>query len=289
MEADVAPVRRAPGLWVERNVTCDDTAVSFLHRRGTSAPVVFLHGFADAADCYQGLVARLPDSWDIFLLESAAHGRSGIPADGAHEVSRRRLTIQFLEQVTGAAYLVGHSMGAATALAVSAARPDLVRGLVLEDPPWFAGEIHISDAPATMVDLEDRLIQWILALQQQPLEQVESERREMCPHWDDIEYAHWASAKHLVKREALHYEYQRIPDSILDQWGALACSTLLLTGAPERSGIVTAEIAELFAQTAVSAQVSHHPAAGHDVRRDDPAAVSEAIIDFLSALGIEQR
>ena len=280
---------RAPGEWTESVLDINGTDVSYLHRRGVTAPVVFLHGFADAADCYQGLVSRLPAIWDVFIMESAAHGRSGIPSDGAHEVSRRRLTIDFLQAVTGPAFIVGHSMGAATALAVAAAAPHLVRGLVLEDPPWFEGELDVSDAPPTMVELEDRLIQWILALQGQSLSQVEADRREACPHWDDIEYAHWARAKHQANRDALQFEYLHIAESIVNQWQAVTCPALLLTGAPDRSGIVTADIAAKFMETVVAAEVSHHPQAGHDVRRDDPAGVSAAIEEFLTRVGVEQQ
>ena len=284
MSTAQTPDRDIAGQWSDDAIIIEETTVAYRRRSGTTMPIVFLHGFADNGDCFQGLLARLPEHCDAVLLDSAAHGRSGIPADGAHEVSRRRITIEFLRQVTGPAVLIGHSMGASTALSVAAAAPDLVLALVMEDPPWFAAELEVRDAPATMMDLEDRLIQWILALQDQSVEKVEADRRASCPHWDEIEYGYWAHSKHAIDKKAADYPYLRLPEAVADQWDGVMCPSLLITGNPDLSAIVTDEVAAQFLAAVPTSTRSNHPKAGHDVRRDDPAGVSAAITEFIMGI-----
>jgi pimeloyl-ACP methyl ester carboxylesterase len=54
--------------------------------------------------------------------------------------------IAFCEKVTARpAILVGHSLGGVVAASVARSRPDLVRGLLLEDPPLYRGEPGETD------------------------------------------------------------------------------------------------------------------------------------------------
>jgi pimeloyl-ACP methyl ester carboxylesterase len=48
-------------------------------------------------------------------------------------------TGEFLRRVVGEpAYIVGHSLGALVAIQLGAVAPELVRAMVLEDPPLYA-------------------------------------------------------------------------------------------------------------------------------------------------------
>lgn len=98
--------------------------------RGT---VVLLHGMMSFAGTWwrigPALAAR---GWDVTALDLAAHGDNRL--DGP--LTRDALVESVAAQVTHPVdLLVGHSMGAATAISAVVAHPDLTRAVVLEDPP----------------------------------------------------------------------------------------------------------------------------------------------------------
>lgn len=102
-------------------------------------PVVLQHGRGGEATTWTGVaehvIARGDGRFRVLAPDLRGHGRSGWDP-------RCRYTVEVLaddlaawiETVAGGpCLLVGHSFGAATALATAARRPDLVRGLLLED------------------------------------------------------------------------------------------------------------------------------------------------------------
>lgn len=98
--------------------------------RGT---VVLLHGMMSLAGTWWRIGPALAErGWDVTALDLAAHG--GNRMDGP--LTREALVDSVAAQVTAPVdLLVGHSMGAATAISTVVARPDLARAVVLEDPP----------------------------------------------------------------------------------------------------------------------------------------------------------
>ena len=272
------------GRWVDFTFTHEGASVHARRRLGLGAPVVFLHGFGDYADCWQGLLARLPESLDAVLVDSLGHGASGYPQSGCDSVARRDSIVSMLTDHIGPAVLVGHSMGAATALAVAAHRPDLALGLVLEDPPWWMHELDVTPAGSVRIGRDEPIVKWIEGLQEQSLEQVVADCKVMRPGWDEVEYEHWSRSKLQMNIAAVDLPFREIPVSVRSQWQAIRCPALLITGDASKGGIVTDEVAEGFLATVPSAQRSHHSRCGHDVRRDDPAMVAAAVTEFISKI-----
>ena len=102
--------------------------------RGT---VVLLHGMMSLAQTWWQIGPALAErGWDVTALDLAAHG--GNRLDGA--LTADALVDSVTAQVAGPVdLLVGHSMGAATAISTVARRPGFARTVVLEDPPGGAG------------------------------------------------------------------------------------------------------------------------------------------------------
>lgn len=129
--------------------------------RGT---VVLLHGMMSLAGTWWRIGPALAErGWDVTALDLAAHG--GNRLDGP--LTREALVESVVAQVAGPVdLLVGHSMGAATAISAVVAHPDLARAVVLEDPPGgriapgrveeFAHGVEL-DAAAARTD-RDRLV-----------------------------------------------------------------------------------------------------------------------------------
>ncbi|MFI5610880.1 alpha/beta fold hydrolase [Amycolatopsis sp. NPDC051903] len=102
-------------------------------------PTVFVHGFLDDHHVWDGVVAALPSGGERVVVDLAGSGeRAG--AAGPFTYDRFAADVlSTVDELGGPFVLVGHSMGAAVAELVAAARPELTRGLVLVNPIPLAG------------------------------------------------------------------------------------------------------------------------------------------------------
>jgi pimeloyl-ACP methyl ester carboxylesterase len=101
-------------------------------------PVLVLHGITQSTATWGWLVPHLAPDHRVVRLDFRGHGRSG-RTPGAYQFGGYVADAEAIcEQVLRRpAVIVGHSLGGGTAAALAQRRPDLVRGVVLEDPPLF--------------------------------------------------------------------------------------------------------------------------------------------------------
>jgi pimeloyl-ACP methyl ester carboxylesterase len=125
----------------------DDLTLHYEEDGDRSAPpVLLLHGITQSTATWGWLVPHLADAHRVVRLDFRGHGRSGrTPGQYAFPGYVADATAICERVLDGApAILVGHSLGGGTAAALAQARPELVRGVVLEDPaimaPPSAGE-----------------------------------------------------------------------------------------------------------------------------------------------------
>jgi pimeloyl-ACP methyl ester carboxylesterase len=98
-------------------------------------PILFLHGLSSNARFWGRVAARLPGR-RMLALDQRAHGLSSrTPGGYDHETLVADAAHLLVEVGTGPALVAGHSWGAAIALELAAARPDLVSGLAFIDGP----------------------------------------------------------------------------------------------------------------------------------------------------------
>lgn len=119
--------------------------------------VVFLHGVQSSGDTYDWLPAQVRRGRRTYTLDHRGHGASG----------RRPGTYTFRDYFTDAvavletvvqqpAVIVGHSLGGVLGWALAQERPDLVRGVLAEDPPLYFGDDEVFRA-AGMPDAVDAI------------------------------------------------------------------------------------------------------------------------------------
>jgi pimeloyl-ACP methyl ester carboxylesterase len=112
----------------------------------SAPPILLLHGITQSTATWGWLVPHLTDGHRVVRLDFRGHGHSGrTPGHYAFPGYVADATA-ICERVLGApAVVIGHSLGGGTAAALAQTRPDLVRGVVLEDPaimaPPSAGEV----------------------------------------------------------------------------------------------------------------------------------------------------
>ncbi len=207
-------------------------------------------------------------SWPDLLGEAVAHAEALAARTGGRIVS------------------AGHSMGAMTALGVSATRPDLVAGTFLEDPPLSGGapsgvEPGGDPDPTAPIELTE-FRQWFADLQAVTLDQLIAEARVENPTWDPDEYEPWACAKQAVDLAAFDQPVVFIH----------AATDQLLRDAPAPVVVVAGE-AELGGLVSDAAGVDlasrpgwtiHRLPTGHDVRRDAPVATVDLLAGLISSV-----
>src|SRR5438094_9163294 len=123
--------------WSEGNVQANGITIHYHRTGGGNKPsILLLHGVTDSGLCWSRVAHDLEGSYDVVMTDARGHGRSGGIATGFSTTiladdAAAAIRALGLEKP----YLFGHSMGARTAATVAANYPDLVRAIVLEDPP----------------------------------------------------------------------------------------------------------------------------------------------------------
>jgi cis-3-alkyl-4-acyloxetan-2-one decarboxylase len=108
-------------------------------------PVVLLHGIASSAAVWRPVVRHLaaPGSHRVIALDLLGFGgspRPTYPQYTVHDHARAVLhTLQKL-RLKGQLTLIGHSMGCLVATHIAAQVPEVVRNLILYEPPLFADD-----------------------------------------------------------------------------------------------------------------------------------------------------
>lgn len=102
-------------------------------------PILILHGITQSTATWGWLLPHLAGDHRVVRLDFRGHGRSG-RTPGAYTfpgyvADATAVCERVLQQ---AAVVIGHSLGGGTAAALAQSRPDLVRGVVLEDPAIMA-------------------------------------------------------------------------------------------------------------------------------------------------------
>lgn len=113
--------------------------LNVVERPGTGAPVICLHGIWDWWRYWRPLVPDGPGSFHgrpLVMLDLRGHGDSSKPDSGYTWSDYAADIVAFIDgRGDNRVTLVGHSLGALTALLTAAQRSDRVESIVLEDPP----------------------------------------------------------------------------------------------------------------------------------------------------------
>ena len=252
------------------------------HRTGGPYPVLLLiHGLTDNGLCWSRVARQLEANYDILMLDSRGHGLSDKPEKGysgndlAADVAGVVNALN-LEPVI----ILGHSVGAITAATVASKYPELVCGLMLEDPIWRNIEKGASKKSAATTKA---IRQQIVIQQKLSAQQIEASGREDCPTWDPEEFPAWVQAKQQVSPDVAE-----MLSFLTGNWQAVAatiqCPTLLITGDPEKDAVVSPAIvaeAQLIIPKMRHINLAH---AGHNIRRESFQPYLSAVSQFMDSL-----
>jgi len=123
--------------WPEHDLQVNGITVHYARTGGEKPPFVLAHGLTDYGLCWVALAQALERDYDLIMPDARGHGRTSAPEDGYGYTTLAEDLCAFCDALgLEKPLLMGHSMGAATVAQLAAARPDLPRAIILEDPPW---------------------------------------------------------------------------------------------------------------------------------------------------------
>jgi pimeloyl-ACP methyl ester carboxylesterase len=242
---------------------------------GTAVDVVFLHGFSDSAQCWDPVIAAMPGIRAL-SIDARGHGESGLPEEPIRYDGHRDDAALVLSELPHPVVVVGHSMGAMSAAYLAATRPELVRAVVLEDPPP-GGSGEQRDEPWSEPE-------WLAGLRALDLPARIAQGRAADPAWPDDELEPWAVSKAQVNPHLFDLTFQdAVP--LTDLLAKITCPILLIHGDTARGSLISEEYADRCAQAAAGTfRAAHIPNAGHSVRRDNRQQYLTELKTFLTTV-----
>jgi N-formylmaleamate deformylase len=218
---------------------------------------------------------------DVIMLDARGHGKSDDPDEGytsADHADDLAGVIKGLGLQHPA--ILGHSMGAATALTLAGLYPDLPRAILLEDPPpWWMPPPPADAVPRRPAGFGS----WIIKLKRKTREELIAHARAESPAWPEAELGPWADSKLRLSFNVLN----RIGPPTMDLPAVvkhITCRVLLITADPSRGSIVTPKAAQALQALLPQAQVTHIAGAGHSIRREQFAPYMDAVQSFLAGV-----
>jgi pimeloyl-ACP methyl ester carboxylesterase len=127
--------------FIEWQFNAGEVTINVAEWPDNGPPLLFIHGVTSAWSSWERIVPGFVDSWHCYAIDLRGHGKSGHIPGGYHRDLYAVDPVELIRREIGRpTYIVGHSLGATTAVGVAASIPELVSAVVYEDPPLFSHE-----------------------------------------------------------------------------------------------------------------------------------------------------
>ena len=271
---------QAPGR--EQTLTSGDVEIAVTEFPNPGRPpVVLLHGVGSRGQSWWPVIDPLAARFHLYQLDLRGHGASGKPSAGyqmehyAADLDTALAALD-LEQPR----IMGHSLGALTALFWASEHSSRAAALVVEDPSLRV--------PPDIVEAFDA---WQQLAALTPAQAAAWYRQEY-PDWSDEDCLRRAetitSTAPGVFAELRAEAQAALATGTTDRMHILSdvqSPTLLLYGSLELGSMVPPADAERFVQIMPRGRALQIPGAGHSLHRDASDAFLEAVIPFLDGEG----
>jgi N-formylmaleamate deformylase len=268
--------------WTQNDLMVNEARLHYYRTGdGTKPPLVLAHGFSDDGLCWQPTAADLEAEYDMILPDARGHGmservRPGEPVDMPSDLAGVIRGLSLERAIVG-----GHSMGAMVAFQLGVRYPELVRALILEDPPWWLPEQ--SEMRPVDRHEEHPMAGFVRTIAANTLEQLIAQCRIEHPAWPEVVVQIWCAAKKRLDPNIL---------SILRFEGSdwqeglktIACPILVFAADPEKGGLITPAVAARVKELNSRVTVVHIAGVGHHIRFANYMAYMETLRAFLGGI-----
>jgi pimeloyl-ACP methyl ester carboxylesterase len=278
-----------------------DRATLAYRERGEGEPVVFIHGSASDLRTWDQQLPAIGARYRA-IAYSRRYARPNEDIEpGADDQMLPHVDdlISFLQAIDAApAHLVGSSWGAFIALLTAIRHPDLVRSLVLHEPPVLSLFVSTPPRPRELLPLFVRRPRTAMAILKFGVGTMAPAQRAFRRGDDDAALQTFASGvlgketferlpqeRHQQARENLNTVRAQLlgagfPPLSEEEVRGVRVPTLLMTG--ERSPAVLLRLTDHLQRLLPNAERVEIAGASHAMHEEDPDAVNEAILGFLA-------
>ncbi len=281
-------------MWQADTVSANGIQLHYYRTGGDKPQIVLSHGFSDNALCWTPIAQALAADYDVVLYDARGHGQSSGPETGfGDEQQADDLGGLICALGLERPMVIGHSMGARTAAIAAGRHPQLIRAVILEDPPWFANWSTPADVTAFLEyrknnpsPEENRFKAWLLELNTLSHDELEAQCHADSPDWPEGEFAAWAASKHEFNMQIFDVidRDQHLSQLWPDTAAAITCPALLITGDVERGALITPELAAEFVSRVPQGRHVHIADSTHNIRRNQHERYMAVVRDFLNEI-----
>lgn len=261
----------------EKMFSAGEVRINYAEFEGDGPPLLFIHGVTGAWEAWTGIVPHFTSDWHCYAMDLRGHGKSGHVPGRYHRDKYAADAAAVIRDLIGEpAYVVGHSLGATTAMGAASMVPELVKAVVYEDPPMF---VHTRPGNHGRSRFGARLEQIRAA---KSAEELAEETREP---GESAESA-LAKARRWLQMDinVLESTVDRSAVAGWDAEGQLRKATpraLLLQANPEMGGAMTDEEAERTVGLLPDGKLVKWPDSGHGMHAQFPERFVEAVREFF--------
>jgi N-formylmaleamate deformylase len=241
--------------------------------------LILLHGQMENGRCWVRVAETLRPFYDLVVPDSRGHGMSEAPESGYGIEDRAGDIAGIIQSLElDRPVLVGYSLGAETAIGTAAIYPNLVRAVVLEDPPW-PGRFYGS----TPEERTERAAKWreeVVEMRKKNRKDLLTQVHEQHPDWVDEELEPWVEAKKQINPNITNIIFaprRRWSDYVRET----ECPILLITADPARGATVSEQTVKEASIFMKNGRVVNIPGAGHSIHREQLDAYIKALRNFL--------
>lgn len=264
--------------WQSAYVEANGIRIHYTRTGGNLPPLVLAHGITDNGACWTPVAAALQADYDIIMPDARGHGLTDAPESG-YALPTLGDDLAGLITALGLTkpIILGHSLGAATALVLASTYPDLPRAILLEDPPDFW----------TAIPERNDLAVWITSLKTKTYAELLDECRASEPHWSEAEIVPWAESKVQVN---LNTRQMVTPDALRYDWAnavpRITCPVLLIPADPALGAAIHPPAIAALKGWLPQMEITPIAGAGHSIHRDQFDAYMAVVREFLARQGV---
>lgn len=126
---------------IEKTFNTGEVLINYAEGPDNGPPVLLLHGAGSIWQDWEPVIQQFYEKSHIYAPDFRGCGKSGRVPRGYRCIDFATDTVKFIRsKVDEPVVIIGHSLGAMTAIKLSADFPRLVRAVILEDPPLYLFE-----------------------------------------------------------------------------------------------------------------------------------------------------
>jgi len=272
--------------WFSETLSVNNLKIHYYRTGGEKPTVVMSHGATDDGLCWSPVTEALEPDYDIIMADARGHGLSG-NQKGDYSVEARSTDLVGLIEALrlDKPVIMGHSLGAETSLYTAVHHPDLVGGVILEDPPIVLPGEPIFGGDMDMEKIRKMMVRVMKLFKYLPLFLAKPLARKMNAGWSDEELIPWIKSKRRLSGDFLSsMKSMDFESTKLETFEGLTCPAMMIIGDKEKGSIVSLDAAKEAQRFLPALKISHIQGATHNIRRDQFDAYVKVVRDFLAEI-----